>query len=160
MDVTGRHRLDGTDRKILRLLQVDAGLTAASIAQKVGLSVAACSRRIKHLRESKIIVREVALIDPKAVGNFLTIVIQVTLERERVDLLEGFKKAMNAAPEVAQCYMVSGEADFTLIVLVQDMDQYNAFAQKTFYGDSNVKKFSTMFVMQRVKFTTAFPICG
>jgi Lrp/AsnC family transcriptional regulator, leucine-responsive regulatory protein len=158
MDARDPNRFDATDRKILRLLQVDAGLTAASIAQKVDLSVAACSRRIKHLRDSKVIVREVALIDPKAVGNYLTIVIQVTLERERVDLLEGFKKAMNAAPEVAQCYMVSGEADFTLIVLVKDMDEYNTFVQETFYGDNNVKKFSTMFVMQRVKFTTAVPI--
>jgi Lrp/AsnC family transcriptional regulator, leucine-responsive regulatory protein len=150
--------LDSFDAKILNILQVDTTITIEKIGAQVGLSTSAVQRRIKALRAAKIIEREVAIVSPSILGRRLTAIVSVTLERDQVRLLDEFKRQMIAAPEVMQCYYVSGVADMVVILCVSDMEEYMQFLERNFSGNPNVQQFITHFVMQRVKATTAVHI--
>lgn len=145
--------MDDFDRAILTHLQQDSRLTAEALSKRVGLSAAACQKRVKRLRERGVIEREIAVLSPRAVGRGLTLVVDVTLASERAEFLDAFKTAMRAAPEVMQCYYVTGEADFVLILTARDMADYEAFTRRHFFAESNVQRFNTKVVMDRVKAT-------
>jgi Lrp/AsnC family transcriptional regulator, leucine-responsive regulatory protein len=150
--------LDTFDAKILNILQIDTTITIGKIGAQVGLSTSAVQRRIKALRKAKIIEREVAIVAPSIVGRRLTAIVSVSLQRDQVRLLDEFKRQMFAAPEVMQCYYVSGVTDMVVILCVSDMEEYVQFAERHFSGNPNVQQFITHFVMQRVKDTTAIHI--
>jgi Lrp/AsnC family leucine-responsive transcriptional regulator len=150
--------LDSFDAKILNILQIDTTITIERIGAQVGLSTSAVQRRIKALRAAKIIEREVAIVSPSILGRRLTAIVSVTLGRDQVRLLDQFKSQMSAAPEVMQCYYVSGVTDMVVILCVSDMEEYVQFAERNFSGNPNVQQFVTHFVMQRVKSTTAIHI--
>src|SRR5215470_17463337 len=116
--------LDDFDLRILERYQHDTQVPARTIARAVGLSVAAVQRRLKRMRETGVIRREVAELAPQAVGLPITCVVSVDLERERAADLERFKRKMLGLPEVQQCYYVTGQADFLLVVLVSSMEAY------------------------------------
>ena len=143
--------LDAYDKKILALHQADTRTPAKTIADAVGLSAAAVQRRLKRLRDDGVIEREVAQLDPRALGLAVTCVVTVDLDGERAADLERFKRRMRACPEVQQCYYVTGQADFVLIVLVADMEAYDAFTRRALLGDDNVKSFTTHVTLERVK---------
>lgn len=145
-------RLDDLDRRLIRALQDDNRLSFAELAEKVGSSAASCMRRVNRLRSEGVIVGDVALIDPKKVGKSLTVIVNVELERERLDLLDEFKRAMRATPEVSQCWMVTGDADFVLVVLVEDVDEFDNFVKTRLYTNPNVRKFRSMIALERTKF--------
>lgn len=145
--------MDDKDLDILRLVQENARLTADTISQTVGLSAPAVQKRLKRLRENGVIEREIAVIAPKKVGRQLTIVVEVNLERENRKHLDEFKKKMRQAPCVQQCYYTTGEADFMLILMVYDIDEYERFTQEHFFDESNISRFKTAVVMDRVKVT-------
>jgi Lrp/AsnC family transcriptional regulator, leucine-responsive regulatory protein len=151
--------LDSFDAKILNILQIDTTITIERIGAQVGLSTSAVQRRIKALREAKIIEREVAIVAPSIVGRRLTAIVSVSLERDQMRLVDQFKRQMFMAPEVMQCYYVSGVTDMVVILCVSDMEEYVQFAERHFSGNPNVQQFVTHFVMQRVKETTAIHIC-
>src|SRR5690606_24836192 len=96
--------------------------------------------------------------DPSKLESYLTIIVEVELERERLDLFDEFKRAMIQAPEVTQCYVVTGEADFILVVIVPNLDAYNQFVANSFYGNKNVRKFKSVITLQRTKFEIGIPI--
>lgn len=148
------HSLDHFDRAILNLVQDDNQLTSAQIGDQVGLSSTACLRRLARLRENGVIKGDVAIIDPAVAGARVTLIVQVSLEREQASLLEQFKKAMSVLPEVTQCYYVTGAHDFILIVNVRDMAAYDEFTQEHFFNNANVRQFYTSVVMREVKFST------
>ena len=114
--------LDDFDRRLLDAVQEDSRRTGEVLAALVGLSPAACLRRLQRLRAAGVIEREVAILDPRIAGTRLSLIVNVTLERERPDLADGFARAMRQAPEVSQCYYVTGAVDFVLLVMVADMD--------------------------------------
>ncbi|MCI2399632.1 Lrp/AsnC family transcriptional regulator [Aliiroseovarius subalbicans] len=143
--------MDDKDLKILRLVQDNARLTADAISQDVGLSPPAVQKRLKRLREAGVIERETAVLSPARLGRDMTIVVEVILERENRAHLEAFKRKMRAAPCVQQCYYTTGEADFLLILLVRDIKEYEAFTQQHFFDESNISRFKTAVVMDRVK---------
>jgi Lrp/AsnC family leucine-responsive transcriptional regulator len=143
--------LDPLDLRILARYQHDTQLPARTIGESVGLSTAAVQRRLKRMREAGIIEREVAQIAPSAVGVPLTCIVSVDLEREQARDLERFRRRMAACPEVQQCYYVTGEADFILIVLTPDMQSYDAFTRRTLLDDGNVRSFTTHVVLEPVK---------
>ena len=116
--------LDDFDRRLLDALQEDNRRTGEELATLVGLSPAACLRRAQRLREERVIERDVAILAPQALGRRLTVVVLVTLEREGPDFVDSFKRAMRAAPEVMQCYYVTGAADFVLVLTADDMVDY------------------------------------
>lgn len=150
--------LDDFDLRILARYQHDTQVPARAIAEAVGLSTAAVQRRLKRLREIGVIRREVAEIEPRTVGLPVTCVVAVDLDRERAVDLDRFKRRMIALPEVQQCYYVTGQADFLLIVLVKSMEDYDAFARRALLGDDNVKSFVTTVVMDRVKTGVMVPL--
>ena len=143
--------LDDLDRRILARYQHDTAAPARAIASAVGLSIAAVQRRLKRLRAAGVIRREVAELEPAAVGLAITCIVAVDLERERAADLERFKRRMRGLPEVQQCYYVTGNADFVLVVVVPSMDDYEAFTRRALLDDDNVKSFVTAIVMDRVK---------
>ena len=111
--------LDTFDRRLLAAVQDDSRRTGEDLAELVGLSPAACLRRLQRLRASGIIEREIAIVDPRVARARLTLIVMVTLERERPDLIDGFTRAMRAAAEVTQCYYVTGAMDYVLMVSVE-----------------------------------------
>ncbi|MDE1463902.1 Lrp/AsnC family transcriptional regulator [Spartinivicinus poritis] len=147
--------LDQIDRRILNLLQQDSSISNVVLADQVGLSPPACLRRVNRLREIGVICAEVALLDPKKVGYQLNIIVEVELERDRPDLYDQFRRKVLDAQEVTQCYQVTGEVDFILIVVVPDMQAYEAFIQRVLYTETNMRKFRSLISLHRDKFETA-----
>lgn len=147
-----------TDLTILRLLQTNARERLETIALETGLSVATVQRRIRSLKADGAIAGEEAVISPKAVGFTMTFLVMVELERERIDQIDAFRRKVRAEPQVQQCYYITGEADFALIVLARDMEDYEKFTHRLFFQDSNVKRFRSSVVMDRTKVSMNVPI--
>ncbi len=147
--------LDRLDLEILQRYQGDTQQPAKTIADAVGLSTAAVQRRLKRLRESRVIQREVAELAPKALGLGVTCIVSVDLDQERSADLDRFQRKMAALPEVQQCYYVTGQVSFILVVLLPDMETYEAFTRRAFLDDRNVRCFATHVVLDRVKTGTA-----
>ncbi len=150
--------LDRIDRRILGILQHDAGLTNQKLAELIGLSPPACLKRVKRMTECGYIARQVVLLDPQRVGPLLHIVVEVTMERDRKDLYQRFLRRTSAHAAVKQCYQVTGEIDFVLIVVVPDMDAYDRFCDEVLYADDNLRKFRTLVSRFRNKFDTALDV--
>ena len=150
--------LDDSDRIILRMLQANARERLETLAYASGLSVATVQRRIRAFRSAGIIMGETALIDPKAVGYDMTIMILVELERERIDQIDGFRRKAKQEPQVQQCYYITGEADFLIVALVENMEDYERMTHRLFFADSNVKRFRTSVVMDRTKVSLDVPL--
>lgn len=143
--------LDAFDYRILERWQADTRTPAKTIADAIGLSTAAVQRRLKRLRQLGVIRREVAELDPRRVGLPVTCIVGVDLDREGVEELDRFRRRMLASAEVQQCYYVTGQHDFVLIVLVADMEAYDAFTRRALLADGNVRSFTTQVVLERVK---------
>lgn len=139
--------LDEIDRRLLDLLQADARQSLDGLAVQVGLSAPAVQRRIKRLRDGKVILRDVVEIDPAAVGLGMTFIVIVELERERADQVDAFRRKAMKEPLVQQCYYVTGEGDFVLVALARDMNQFEAMTRRLFFEDTNVRRFRTSVVM-------------
>jgi len=150
--------LDEFDREILRRVQIDARATGEEIGAAVHLSAAAVQRRIKRLRQIGVITGEVAMVDPLAVGQTMSFIVGVELERERADMLGAFRAAARADPNVQQCYYVTGSADFILIVLAKDMADYEAFTRRLLFDNANIRRFTTSVVMSRDKVGHTVPV--
>jgi len=150
--------LDAIDRKILEALQDDSRLTNLDLAARVGLSPPPCLRRVRRLREAGVIARDVALVDPAKVGQTVIAFVGVELDRQREDVLASFERKIAAEPQVQQCYFVSGETDYLLVVTCRDMDDYNQFARRVLANEHNIKRFRTSFNLSRIKYETRIPL--
>jgi Lrp/AsnC family transcriptional regulator, leucine-responsive regulatory protein len=150
--------LDSFDRRILERYQHDTQIPARAIGAAVGLSTAAVQRRLKRLRQMGVIQREVAEIAPRAVGFPVTCLVGVNLESERATEIERFKRKMSALPEVQQCYYVTGQIDFFLVVVAADMESYEAFTRRELLDEKNVASFTTYVALERVKTGMAVPL--
>ncbi|WP_350334333.1 Lrp/AsnC family transcriptional regulator [Coralliovum pocilloporae] len=150
--------LDRIDRKILSILQQDARLSADALAEQAGISRSSVQRRLKRLNETGVIQRDVVQLNPEKVNALMTFVVEVELERERVDLLDEFKRSMLALDCVQQCYYITGHADFILIVLARDMKEYDLFSRQVFVENPNIRRFTTSVVVDRVKAGLHVPV--
>ncbi|MEO8705719.1 MAG: Lrp/AsnC family transcriptional regulator, partial [Kofleriaceae bacterium] len=150
--------LDELDRKILARYQHATSIPAQEIGEAVGLSAAAVQRRLKRMRETGVIVAEVAQLEPAWLGFPTTCIVGVRLEREGISENARFKQAMVQHERVQQCYAVTGDVDFMLVVLARDIQDFEAFAQTALYSDANVKSFTTYVCLDRVKVGSATPI--
>lgn len=151
-------RLDEFDRKLLALVQENCRIPAEQLAQEIGLSPAAVHRRLKRLKDSEIIATEVAVLDAKKLDKSMTFIVSLEVERERLDLLDQLKQELKNIPHVQQCYYVTGDYDFILVVKAADMDEFEAFTHRTFFGNTNVRRFKTSVVMSEVKTTLEVPL--
>ncbi|RON51839.1 Lrp/AsnC family transcriptional regulator [Pseudomonas frederiksbergensis] len=150
--------LDHFDLALLDAVQRDAGISQLDLGEKVNLSSAAVNRRLKKMAAEGVIQGTVARINADALGYTLTVITEVEVETERLDLLDDMKRAFLACPQVQQCYYVAGECDFVLIMLVQNMEQYTNITRELFFENNNVKKFKTLVSMSNVKTGTCIPI--
>lgn len=143
--------LDPFDRALLDAVQRDASTSQIDLGVQVNLSSAAVNRRLKKLTQDGVIQRTVAQVDPLALGYTLTVITEVEVENERLDLLDAMKRTFMACPQVQQCYYVAGACDFVLIMLVRDMEQYTQLTRELFFQSNNVKRFRTLVSMSNVK---------
>ncbi|MFD1156899.1 Lrp/AsnC family transcriptional regulator [Roseovarius aestuarii] len=143
--------MDDKDLQILKLVQSNARLTADALSLEVGLSPPAIQKRLRKLRDTGVIENEIAVLSPAKLGRELTVIVQVVLERENRMYLDTFKRTMRNAPQVQQCYYTTGEADFVLVMTVKNIKEYEEFTQEYFFDQSNVSRFTTSVVMDRVK---------
>ena len=154
--------LDTVDRRILRALQRDGRITYDVLAQDVGLSPSAALRRVKRLEEAGAIAAYVALFSPEHVGLPLTAYLNVRLEkhtgRHKRNPMDLFRAAVQAWPEVVECASLTGEMDYLLRVVVEDMAHYSRFIMDTLLKHPSVQDCKTSFVLDRVKNTTALPV--
>lgn len=146
------------DTAILRMLQKNARERLEAIAFETGLSVSTVQRRIRTLKEEHAILSETALIDPAATGYLMTFIILVELERERIDQVDAFRRKARAEEQIQQCYYITGEADFALIALAKNMEDYRDLTHRLFFEDTNVKRFRTSVVMDRTKIGMHVPL--
>lgn len=151
-------KIDHADVMLLEVMQKNNRLTSEQLAEIVHLSPTACQRRLKRLRSEGVIEADVAIVSPKAVGRQITVIVLVSLERERADIIDRFKTAIRNTKEVMIGYYITGDADFILVVTAKDMEAYEHFTRRFFYENHDIKGFKTMVVMDRVKVGFAFPI--
>lgn len=150
--------LDNADRRILEQLQQNTNVNLEQLAYASGLSIPSVQRRLRRLRSDGVIENEIAVLNPKALGQNMTFVVLVELERERLDQLDTFRRAARAEPQVQQCYYVTGEADFVLICIAQDMEDFEALTHRLFFENTNVRRFRTSVVMERSKVGLSIPV--
>jgi|SRR5689334_15007964 Lrp/AsnC family leucine-responsive transcriptional regulator len=143
--------LDEFDKKLLRLLQRNNKTTADELGEAVGLSPSAVQRRLKRLRDEKVIEADVSIVSPQVAGIGITCVVDIVLQDGNSRALEKFKTTMRKCPEVMQCYFVTGTYDFVILVNAKDMQHYEAFSKKWLMDNNNVKHFYTHVVMDKVK---------
>ena len=149
--------LDFSDRAVLAIVQQNAATPLRTIADQVNLSTASVQRRLRRMEELGVIQANVAVLDPTLVGKPITILVEVRIERAQLDVLDALKIRFSG-PEIQQCYYVTGEADFVLILTVANMEEYQALARHLFYENKEVKWFRTIVVMDRVKVGLTVPI--
>ncbi|WP_395453053.1 Lrp/AsnC family transcriptional regulator [Acidovorax delafieldii] len=150
--------LDRFDLAILDILQADNTAPQRAIAQAVNLSAPAVQRRIQRLKDSGVIRANVAVLDPVKVGKPLTIVLEVHLDNERPDRTAPLRARIAAEDAVQQCYSVTGEADYLLVVNVASMADYEALTRRLFEGDDNIKRFRTSVALASLKTGLRVPL--
>ena len=150
--------LDRFDLAILDILQADNTTPQRAIAQTVNLSAPAVQRRIQRLKDSGVIRANVAVLDPVKVGKPLTIVLEVHLDNERPDRTAPLRTRIAAEDAVQQCYSVTGEADYLLVVNVASMADYEALTRRLFDGDDNIKRFRTSVALASLKTGLRVPL--
>lgn len=149
--------MDATDRKILHLLQADAGLTVKEIAAQIPLSVTPCWKRIQKLEQNGIIRARVALLDPEKVNASVTVFVAIKTDQHTNEWIDHFNQAVTALPEVMEIYRMSGEVDYLLRVVVSSIEAYDRFYKKLI-GRIELSNVTSSFAMQQMKYTTALPI--
>ena len=149
--------LDLIDRKIVAELMRDATLPVAQIGEKVGLSQTPCWKRIQRLQENGVLTSRVALADPAKLGFGLTIFVGIEAPDHSAEWREVFVRAVNVIPEIMEVYRMAGEMDYLLRIAVSDMAAFDAL-YKRLTDAVPIKNVTSHFAMERMKFTTAYPV--
>lgn len=154
--------IDSIDLQLLEQLQQDSSLSNQDLAARVHISPPTCLRRVKRLRESGLIEREMAVLCADKfsalAGHSLCAIVEVTLDRQDHDALEAFEKRVTQDDAVQQCYRVSPGPDFCLVVHCASMADYQALTQRLFTTDANVRNVKTFFSIKRSKFGARLPV--
>ena len=150
--------LDEIDRRILAVLQNNARVANVDLARQVGVSTSPCWRRVRELEETGVISRYVTLVDPVALGLQVNIFVQVTLEKQIEAALEQFERAVLARPEVMECYLMTGDADYHLRGGVEDLSAYERCLMDQLTRVQGIANIRSSFALKQVKYTTALPL--
>lgn len=150
--------LDEFEKKILAILQVDASRSSADIAQEIGLSQAPCWRRIQRLKDEGYIRSEVCVLDRRKIGLRAQVFAQVKLTAHGRANLSQFVDAMNAFPEVLDCFVLMGAVDFMLRIVTEDIEAYERFFFEKLSQVPGVQEVNSMVALSEIKFTTALPL--
>lgn len=150
--------MDQFDRRILENLQHDGRATNVELASQVGLSPSPCLRRVRELEKAGVIRQYVALLEPSEVGIGVSVFAQVSLERQIEALLEAFEEAVRARPEVVECYLMTGNHDYLLRIVVPDLNAYRSFVLDHLSKAPGVANIRSSFALKQVKYSTALPL--
>lgn len=150
--------LDAIDVKILTELQEDASLSNVELAQRIGLSPSPCLARVRALEASGIIARRVTLLDPVSLGATISVFIQVALEKQTEAQLEIFEEAILGFSEVMECYLMTGDSDYLLRVVVPDLIALQHFIVEKVSKTPGVANIRSSFALKQVKYKTALPV--
>ncbi|MCB1663339.1 MAG: Lrp/AsnC family transcriptional regulator [Pseudomonadales bacterium] len=151
-------KLDSTDRKILRALQNDGRLSNSELAERINLSPSACLRRVKQLEEQGVIAGYVMLVNPAAIGRPTIIFVEITLNSQSVQCQEAFEAAVRKNPEIMECYLMTGEADYLLRVAAGGTSDYERLHKNHLSNLPGVARIKTAFGIRTVCTSTAYPI--
>lgn len=152
--------LDRIDARLLDLVQRNNRLSSEELGAKVGLSASGVQRRLKRLRSEGVIEADVSVISPKAIGRNVTVLILISFERDRADVVDRFKRAICKMSEVMSGFYVTGPADFVLLVTANDMEDYEHFTRRLVQDNPDVRRFETMVVLDRVKAGFTLPMAS
>lgn len=150
--------IDAFDLSILKILQKNNLTPQREIGNQIGLSAAAVNRRISSMEQLGIIKHNIAVVDREKAGHNITLIVEVSLESEKIAMVDQAKKRFKACPAVQQCYYVTGVADFILIIIVSSMAEYEQLTRSLFFSDENIKNFKTFVTMDVVKIGLEVPI--
>lgn len=150
--------LDELDKRILNALQEDASLSNIALADRVHASAPTCLRRVNRLIEEGVIQKQVAMIDRSKVGPSLSVVVEITLDRQDEESQLAFELLADQEPAILQCYRVSSGPDFVLIIEVADMPAYHALAHHLFAAQKNIRNVKSYFSIKRSKFKVGMPV--
>jgi len=150
--------LDYIDLKIISELQNNGDLSNLDLAARVGLSPSPCLRRVKLLQEAGVLKKKVTLVDAQKIGLDVSVFVQVTLERQIDENLTSFEDEIEKCPEVVECYLMTGESDYLLRVVVPDLQAYEFFLKESLTRFPSVLNIKSSFALNQVKYSTAFPL--
>jgi Lrp/AsnC family leucine-responsive transcriptional regulator len=152
--------LDAIDLRILGALQENARIANTELAAAVGLSPAPCLRRVRALEERGVIRKHVTLVSPAAVGLPVSVFVSISLERQVEEALKRFERVILARPEVMECYLMTGDADYLLRVVCADLGAYERFVLDHLTKVPGVSSIRSSFALKQVKYSTALPLLG
>ncbi len=152
------HHWDTLDRRILDIIQDDARIANAELASRVGLSPSPCWRRVRALESGGVIRKYVTLLEPEAIGLPVNVFAMVTLEKQAEKRLEHFEKAVLARPEVMEAYLMTGEFDYLLRVVVPDIAAYQRFLLDHLTRIESIASIKSSFALKQVQYKTALPL--
>lgn len=150
--------IDAKDWQIIRELQRDGRLTNQELAARVNLSPSPCLRRVRLLEEAGVIAGYSADVDPRACGLSITAFIRITLQRHERDVVEHFEQSVRRIDEILDCYLLTGEADYLLRVVVADLEEYERFVRKRLHAIPGISSMRTSLVYGTVKSSRVFPL--
>jgi len=150
--------MDETDRRLLRVLQVDGRISNLELADRCNLSPSACSDRVRRLREQGFITGYAAVVDPDKVGRALLIFVEVVLDRTTKDAFDDFAAAARRAPDILECHMVAGGFDYLIKARVRDMNAYRTFLGDVLVDMPGVRETRTYAVLEEVKNSGVVPV--
>lgn len=150
--------LDTIDRRILAALQEDAHATMEQLSARVGLSPSPCARRVRQLEAAGVIRRYVAVLDQDKVGLPISVFASIKLERQREEELDRFAKAIMRWPEIVECYLMTGQRDYLLRIVVKDLPAYEAFLKRTLTRLEGVASIESSFALGQVKHAQGLPV--
>ena len=152
--------LDAIDLRILAALQENARIANTDLSASVGLSPAPCLRRVRALEERGVIRKHVTLVSPAAVGLPVSVFVSISLERQVEEALKRFERVILARPEVMECYLMTGDADYLLRVVCADLGAYERFVLDHLTKVPGVSSIRSSFALKQVKYSTALPLLG
>jgi Lrp/AsnC family leucine-responsive transcriptional regulator len=150
--------LDATDRRILTVLQKDGRITNADLSEKVNLSPSACHRRVQRLEEEGYIAAYVALLDPRRMGRPTTVFVEITLQGQADELLDAFERQVARVPDLQECYLMAGTADYLLKILVEDTEDFARIHRQYLSRLPGVAKMQSSFALRTVLKSTALNV--
>lgn len=150
--------IDAIDRRILALLQKQGRISNAELAARVHLSPSACHRRVQRLEEAGVISDYVALLDARALRRQTTVFVEITLSGQSDEVLDGFERAVRAIPDVLECHLMAGTADYLLKIVVEDTDDFARIHRQHLSRLPGVAQMHSSFALRTVFRTTAIPV--
>ena len=150
--------LDATARRILTVLKKEGRVTNAELSERVNLSPSACHRRVQRLEEEGFIAGYVALLDARRLGRPTTVFVEITLQGQADELLDAFERAVQRVPDVLECHLMAGSADYLLKVVVEDTEDFARIHRQYLARLPGVAQMQSSFALRTVFKTTALPV--